>query len=120
MKRNELIEDIFDILNDEKLKHQNTTLSKASLWSIGVEELRTIYRFLSQWTLIVNTNQIIQRPECPIKHIKQQNQATVWYKNSMIQYLERFWLVLWHKNPCNYTPGFLERVSNRCELILKK
>jgi hypothetical protein len=119
MKRDELIENIFDILNDEKLNHQNTTLGKHALWAMEIAKLLNIYNFLLQWVLSINDNQISQRPECPVKHVKQQNQATMWYKNNMVQYIEQFWLKLeW--NPCSYTPGVLERIANQCDLILKK
>ena len=120
LTRDQLIDNIFDILNNEELNHQNTTLSKTALWAIGIKELQTIHRFLSQWVKQIDENHIFQRPICPVGNIRQQNQATVWYKRSMIKHIESFWLDLSATNPCKYTPGILERIANRCNIILQK
>jgi len=107
---------VFDILHSE-FHHPIVPMGKSVLVRLPAPELDSLYSFLTNDN--IEHENILLRPECPVKKPNQISLARYAYKKSMIEYISGFGYQFLSNNPCSYTPSFLETFANYCEAIVR-
>lgn len=102
---------VSDILRSD-FHHPYAPIKKSTLSNLRAPELASLYGFLTNG--IMGYENLVQRPECPIRSPKHQSLATYSYKKAMVEYIQGFGYRL-ESSPCLYTPAFLEALANYLE-----
>lgn len=105
-----------DILRSD-FHHPHAPIKKSTLSDLCALELASLYGFLTEG--IIGYENLVQRPECPIRSPRHQSLATHAYKKAMVEYIQGFGHSL-ESSPCLYTPAFLEAFANYLEQRAKE